>query len=191
MGLFSKLFGKSNSSIESEDSKSIESDDFLDEFERNTKQPRVHHYVFAQQAIPQSAHGDPDGFFTHMAALPAENISSLWDKVCEHCDEQEATELSSTDITVSGMILVESRALLFKMPPPIAPIESYAIAVIEDKRSGSIKARCVTFEKGDDNSTCIICEVTEDGTHLNRGGIPMQTLAEDKDYFVTAYQSVF
>ncbi|OJF68487.1 hypothetical protein BK026_06620 [Alteromonas sp. V450] len=57
------------------------------------------------------------------------------------------------------------------MSTPIVPIDPYAVVVIGDKRSGNIRARCISFEKGNNEDERFICEITDDGTRLNFGAI--------------------
>lgn len=187
--LFSNYKPVTEPAIEDEQSSDEAVDDFMDEL-MAAAQPRPHHYAFAQHAIPGIAHSDPEWFFDSFPQNPTVNISELWQRVCE-AEQQEHTELTADDFDLTAIMLDDKRALLFTLPEPLAPIESYALVVIEDNTGEAVKSRCITFEKADDDDMCFVCEVTEDSSHLNLGEISITMLQEDKSYFAIAHQRVF
>ena len=192
MGWLKKLFSKSNNQSKKQQAEVIEENE-LNEFLKDlltTEEPRAHHYSFAQEAIPSFAHGDTDKFFTDCGRSPEEYIAYIWQQVCANYDDEGSSELEASDFSLEETELEGSRAVLIRMPTPIAPIESYAVVVIEDKRSGDIRARCITFEKGDNENECFICEITNDGTRLNFGATYLTGLT-NKDFFSAAYTTVF
>jgi len=168
-----------------------EDEDILIDQLLGLSQPRLHHYTFAQQAIPGIAQSNPDNFFTGFGVNPKNNLESIWNKVCEISNETEITDLCADDFHVSTMMLYESRAVLIKMPPPMTQTEAYAIVIIEDHTGNDIKARCITFEQSDDQDNCFICEISEEGIHLNLDNIPTKVLTESNIYFSIAYGIIF
>jgi hypothetical protein len=149
-------------------------------------QPRCHHYTLAHHALRQVAFGQPLAFFGALASPEAYKLlSELLASVNEHCRHEEPRpDFSVDDIGIHPLRVGGRICLVLEMPRPRAVTETHFVAAgllkepteiapSDDEHALPVRYFTLEFglpERGEPRT--VLCEWTNDGSHLNYGDGP-------------------
>lgn len=163
-------------------------------------EPRLHHYIFAHQALRSLIFARPLELF---ALLGLEHkglaiLQTIWKKVGEELQAHGGTPLPDQGLSAEIARSDGRPILLVQLPPPSGTTEAYFVAVIMTapprkrwlRSPNPPEIRYFTLERGADLSHMfpgfeahnVLGEWTKDGSHLNHGPGP----AAEKGAFLAA-----
>ena len=157
------------------------------------KEPRPHHYNFAHVFLRSFCEHDPLQAFAILGSDKKDDlVKFIWEKVCEHCDEEQKTELTAKDIKVSNVELGRYPTILVRMPEAKAVGEAIMIAIVltsnlDSEAPEKTKYRYFVLEQGSDlegGLRTVLCEWTSE-RHLNMGDGP----DPEPEYFLREIES--
>ncbi|MCB9951060.1 MAG: hypothetical protein H6824_08770 [Planctomycetaceae bacterium] len=158
---------------------------------------RSWHYAFAHVALRQHAEAEPAAT---IAILGNEKASQFLDDLAKQvnawCEQNGEPIGEFGDWTVHRKRIDGMPVAVVEMPAPVAPPEAYFVAIIlqtTDLTPEAMKAasaRYFTLERSinlEGNTTTMMCEWTQDGTHCNLGAGPEPQV----DAFLSKLKTMF
>lgn len=150
--------------------------------------PRWHHYAMAHLALRSVGLDDPLLYLAVLASPDRDDfLKSLFESVCERCDERAKPDFIASDIHVHAVRAGVYPCAVVEMPTPRTTTEAFftALVMLIDPATSSlpeerknVPARYFTLEKGfslDGTPRTVLGEWTTE-SHLNYGDGPEPTL---------------
>ena len=122
------------------------------------------HYVFAHRLLPDRVFADPQGFATIMRQPHARDwLVRLWERASDEARGSDQPPLAADGLDV----VIDDGRVVVTMPPPQAPPEAYAAAVV--RRDARWRYYVARTARRILDGRAVLCEWDADGTHRNHG----------------------